>query len=92
MCENDFHVISRFWTNVPNYPTFEKKTGKRGHPKWFDGKINFANHSTVQGIRGEQRKAIMISRVYAKALKKVCFLSHLVSDGRENRQVATLFL
>ena len=25
------------------YPTLERKTGKRGHPKWFDGKIDFTN-------------------------------------------------
>ena len=44
MCENDFHVISRFRNDVVlYYPTLEKKTGKRGHPKWFDGMIDFAN-------------------------------------------------
>ncbi len=43
MCENDFHVISRFLNDVIlYYPTLEQKTGKRGHPKWFDGRINFA--------------------------------------------------
>ena len=45
----------------------------------------------VQGIRGEQRKAIRIEGI-CKSSQKVCFLSHLVSDGREDRQVATLFL
>lgn len=44
MCENDFLVISRFRNDVIlYYPTLEKKTGKRGHPKWFDGRIDFAN-------------------------------------------------
>ena len=44
MCESDFHVISRFRNDVVlYYPTLEKKTGKRGHPKWFDGRIDFAN-------------------------------------------------
>lgn len=44
MCENGFHVISRFRNDVVlYYPTLEKKTGKRGHPKWFDGRIDFAN-------------------------------------------------
>ena len=34
MCENDFHVISRFRNDVIlYYPTLEQKTGKRGHPK-----------------------------------------------------------
>ena len=44
MCESDFHVISRFRNDVVlYYPTLEKKTGKLGHPKWFDGRIDFAN-------------------------------------------------
>ena len=44
MCESDYHVISRFRNDVIlYYPTLEKKTEKRGHPKWFDGKIDFAN-------------------------------------------------
>ncbi len=38
----------------------------------------------------EQRKAIRIEGI-CKSSQKVCFLSHLVSDGRENRQVATFF-
>ena len=25
------------------YPTLQKSTGKRGHPKWYDGKVDFAN-------------------------------------------------
>lgn len=25
------------------YPTLQKPTGKRGHPKWYDGKVDFAN-------------------------------------------------
>ena len=41
MCENNFHVISRLRNDaILYYPTLEKKTGKRGHPKWFDGKID----------------------------------------------------
>ena len=44
MCESDFHVISRFRNDVVlYYPTLEKKTGKLGQPKWFDGRIDFAN-------------------------------------------------
>ena len=54
MCESDFHVISRFRNDVIlYYPTLEQKTGKRGHPKWFDGRIDFANldPDPVQGIQ-----------------------------------------
>ena len=44
MCENNFHVISRFRNDVVlYYPTLEKKTVRPGHPKWFDGRIDFAN-------------------------------------------------
>ena len=66
MCENDFHVISRFRNDVIlYYPTLEQKTGKRGHPKWFDGKIGLCQigFDSVQGIRGEQRKAIRIEGI-----------------------------
>ena len=45
----------------------------------------------MQGIRGEQRKAIRIEGI-CKSSQKVCFLSRLVSDGREDRQVAALLL
>ena len=44
MCESDFHVINRFRNDIVlYYLTLEKKTGKPGHPKWFDDKIDFAN-------------------------------------------------
>ena len=50
MCENDFHVISRFRNDVIlHYPTLEKKTGKRGHPKWFDGRIDWRTRQTLWG-------------------------------------------
>ena len=38
-----------------------------------------------------QGKAIRIESI-CKSSQKVCFLGHLVSDGRKDRQVATLFL
>ena len=34
ICESDYHVISRFRNDVIlYYPTLEKRTGERGHPK-----------------------------------------------------------
>ena len=34
MCESDYHVISRFRNDVIlYYPTLEKRTGERSHPK-----------------------------------------------------------
>ncbi len=39
-----FHVISRLRNDaVLFYPTIQKPTGKRGHPKWYDGKVDFSN-------------------------------------------------
>ena len=75
MCENDFHVISRFRNDVIlYYPTLEQKTGKRGHPKWFDGRIDFANLDLTRckGIQGEQGKAIRIEG-YMQKLSKGMF-------------------
>ena len=74
MCENGFHVISRFRNDVVlYYPTLEKKTGKRGHPKWFDGRIDFANLDLTRcKEQGEQRKIYGL-RVYALKLSKGMF-------------------
>ena len=72
MCESDFHVISRFRNDVVlYYPTLEKKTGKRGHPKWFDGRIDFANLDLTRCKEYEVNKGKLYGlRVYAKALKR----------------------
>ena len=72
MCENDFHVISRFRNDVVlYYLTLEKKTGKRNHPKWFDGRINFANLDLIRCKEYEENKRKLYGlRVYAKALKR----------------------
>ena len=72
MCENDFHVISRFRNDVIlYYPTLEQKTGKRGHPKWFDGRIDFANLDLTRCKEYEVNKGKLYGlRVYAKAFKR----------------------
>lgn len=77
MCENDFHVISRFRNDVVlYYPTLEKKTGKRGHPKWFDGKIDFANLDLTRCKEYEVNKGKLYGlRVYVKALKRYVSLA-----------------
>ena len=44
MCNNGFHVISRFRNDATLfYPTLEKPTKRLGHPKWYDGNIDFEN-------------------------------------------------
>ena len=77
MCENDFHVISRFRNDVIlYYPTLEQKTGKRGHPKWFDGRIDFANLDLTRCKEYEVNKGKLYGlRVYAKAFKRYVSLA-----------------
>ena len=94
MCENDFHVISRFRNDVIlYYPTLEQKTGKRGHPKWFDGKIDFAKLDLTRCKEYEVNKGKLYGlRVYAKALKRYVSLAIWYPMDGEDRQVATLLL
>ena len=77
MCESDFHIISRFRNDVIlYYPTLEKKTGKRGHPKWFDGRIDFAKLDLTRCKEYEVNKGKLYGlRVYAKALKRYVSLT-----------------
>lgn len=88
MCENDFHVISRFRNDVIlYYPTLEKKTGKRGHSKWFGGKIDFANLDLTRCKEYEVNKGKLYGlRVYAKALKRYVSLAiWYPMDGRTDK-------
>ena len=77
MCENNFHVISRFRNDVVlYYPTLEKKTGRPGHPKWFDGRIDFANLDLTRCKEYEVNKGKLYGlKVYAKALKRYVSLA-----------------
>ena len=88
MCENGFHVISRFRNDVVlYYPTLEKKTGKRGHPKWFDGRIDFANLDLTRCKEYEVNKGKLYGlRVYAKAFKRYVSLAiWYPMDGRTDK-------
>ena len=88
MCENDFHVISRFRNDVIlYYPTLEQKTGKRGHPKWFDGRIDFANLDLTRCKEYKVNKGKLYGlRVYAKALKRYVSLAiWYPMDGRTDK-------
>ena len=88
MCENKFHVISRFRNDVIlYYPTLEQKTGKRGHPKWFDGRIDFANLDLTRCKEYEVNKGKLYGlRVYAKALKRYVSLAiWYPMDGRTDK-------
>ena len=88
MCESDFHIISRFRNDVIlYYPTLEKKTGKRGHPKWFDGRIDFAKLDLTRCKEYEVNKGKLYGlRVYAKALKRYVSLTiWYPMDGRTDK-------
>ena len=69
------------------YPTLEKKTGKRGHPKWFDGRIDFANLDLTRCKEYEVNKGKLYGlRVYAKALKRYVSLAiWYPMDGRTDK-------
>ena len=65
----------------------EKKTGKRGHPKWFDGRIDFANLDLTRCKEYEVNKGKLYGlRVYAKALKRYVSLAiWYPMDGRTDK-------
>ena len=67
-----FHVISRFRNDaVLFYPTLQKPTGKRGHPKWYDGKVDFANLDLSRCEEIEVDKGRLIGlKAYSKSLKR----------------------
>lgn len=88
MCKKGFHVISRFRNDaVLYYPAHGTKTGKRGHPKWYDGKIDFANLDLTRCTEYEVNKGKLYGlRVYAKALKTFVSLSvWYPMDGRSDK-------
>ena len=54
-------------------------------PKWFDGRIDFANLDLTRCKEYKVNKGKLYGlRVYAKALKRYVSLADLVSDGRED--------
>ena len=93
MCESDFHVISRFRNDVVcTIQHWKRKQENLAIPSGLTAGLTLPIGSDlVQGIRGEQGKAVRIECI-CKSSQKVCFLSRLISDGREDRQVAALFL
>ncbi len=72
LLKEGFHVISRFRNDaVLFYPTLQKPTGKRGHPKWYDGKVDFANLDLSRCEEIEVDKGRLIGlKAYSKSLKR----------------------
>lgn len=86
MCDSDYHVISRFRNDVIlYYLTLEKKTGKRGHPKWFNGKIDFANLELTRCKEYKVNKGKLYGLRVCKSSQKIRFLIRLVPNGRKDR-------
>jgi hypothetical protein len=88
MCKNGFHIISRFRNDaVLYYPTLEKNTGRRGRPKCYDGKIDFANLDLTRCTEYKADKGKLYGlRAYAKALKRFVSLSvWYPMDGRTDK-------
>ena len=53
------------------YPTTEKPTGKRGHPRWYDGKIDFANLDPTRCVELHVDNGRLFGlKAYSKSLKR----------------------
>lgn len=74
MCNNGFHVISRFRNDATLfYPTLEKPTKRRGHPKWYDSTIDFENLYLTRCTEYAIDKGKLYGlKAYSKSLK--CFV------------------
>ncbi len=86
MTELGFHVISRFRHDaVLFYPTSAGRTGKRGRPQLYDGKIDFHDLDTSRCDRLECDKGELFSlKAYSKALRRAVRLAVWYPDGRMN--------
>lgn len=76
-----FHVKSRLRNDaVLFYPTLQEPTGKRGHPKWYDGKVDFSSLDLSRFEEAEVDKGRLFGlKTYSKSLKRcikvaVCIL------------------
>lgn len=69
---DDFHVISWLRNDaVLFYPTLQKPTGKRGHPKWYDGKVDFSNFDLSRCKEAEEDKGRLVGlKSYSNSLKR----------------------
>lgn len=88
LCENGFHVISRFRNDaVLFYPTLENRTGKRGRPKLYDGKIDFENLDITKCTEYKVNKGKLYGlKAYSKALKRFVGLAvWYPMDGRTDK-------
>lgn len=78
LLKEGFHVISRLRNDaVLFYPTLQKPTGKRGHPKWYDGRVDFANLDLSRCEEIEVDKGRLFGlKAYSKSLNASSRLSY----------------
>ncbi len=71
--ELGFDVISRLRNDaVMFYPTLKERTGKRGRPQLYDGKVDFTNLDTSRCEQHEADKGLLYSmKAYSKPLKRM---------------------
>ena len=72
LLKEGFHVISRLRNGaVLFYPTLQKPIGKRGHPKWYDGKVDFSSLDISRCEEAEVDKGRLFGlKTYSKSLKR----------------------
>ena len=88
MCDNGFHIISRFRNDaVLFYPTAEKPTGRRGRPKLYDGPMDFSRLDTSRCTEHEVDKGKLYGlKAWSKALKRmVCLVVWYPDEGRTDK-------
>ena len=72
LLEEGFHVVSRLRNDAALwYPTTEKPTGKRGRPRLYDGKIDFANLDPTRCVELHVDNGRLFGlKAYSKSLKR----------------------
>ena len=72
LLDEGFHVVSRMRNDAALwYPTTEKPSDKRGHPRWYDGKIDFANLDPARCVELHVDKGRLFGlKAYSKSLKR----------------------
>lgn len=65
-------MISRLRNDaVLFYPTLQEPTGKRGHPKWYDDKVDFSSLDLSRFEEAEVDKGRLFGlKTYSKSLKR----------------------
>lgn len=78
MLKEGFHVISRLRNDaVLFYTTLQKTTGERGHPKWYDGKVDFSSLDLSRCKEVEVDKVRLSGlKSYSKFLNALSRLPH----------------